>query len=70
MEIYFWNHIWLGDTTFTEEYPSLYLISTQKEAVVSVLRGGFGEENWNLIFSRELHDWETLQVEELQQWLL
>lgn len=41
-EISFWNQVWLGDTTLKEEFPRLFLISSQKEMVINDLKDGSG----------------------------
>lgn len=63
--ISFWNQVWLGDTTLKEEFPRLYLISTQKEMVISGVKDARGDGGWNILFQRRLRHWEVLQFDEL-----
>ena len=52
----FWNDKWCGDRCFRTKYPRLYLISTQKEALVGeVLDIGMV---WNFTWRRHLFMWE------------
>ncbi|XP_058223037.1 uncharacterized protein LOC131332760 [Rhododendron vialii] len=64
-DISFWNQVWLGDTTLKEEFPRLYLISTQKEKVIRDLKDASDGGRWNLFFQRSLRDWEAQQFDDL-----
>ncbi|KAI8548067.1 hypothetical protein RHMOL_Rhmol07G0243600 [Rhododendron molle] len=64
-DISFWNQVWLGNTTLKEEFPRLYLISTQKEKVIRDLKDANGDGRWNLLFQRSLRDWEAQQFDDL-----
>jgi len=45
----FWRDVWHGSRSFAQKYPRLFLISSQKEALVGEV-GGCREEGvfWNL----------------------
>lgn len=65
--VMFWNHTWLGDQAIREAYPRLYLLSSQKNDMVSVVRDGYGHGSWNLQFRRSLRPWEEDEREDLIQ---
>jgi hypothetical protein len=45
--------------TLKEEFPALYSIAREKDASVAANVDFLGgAPQWNVIFSREVHDWE------------
>jgi hypothetical protein len=56
----FWHDRWCGETKLKEDFPVLYSIARDKDASVAAnvefLGGAF---QWNVIFGREIHDWEV-----------
>lgn len=60
LSIKFWKDFWWGEATLTSLYPRLFSISTRKEAAIAeILLNSPNGLSWNLIFSRELYDWEA-----------
>lgn len=64
---YFWNHNWLGPYTLKEEFPRLFLLSSQKDEVISNIWGGLEDGSWGLNFKRRLQDRENQQLGALIQ---
>lgn len=64
---YFWNHSWLGPITFKQEFPRLFLLSTQKEELISNIWDGLNSGSWALTFKRSLRDRENQQLWVLKQ---
>ncbi|MCI26266.1 hypothetical protein A2U01_0047461, partial [Trifolium medium] len=65
-KIRFWLDNWLLDEALKDIYPRLFMVSAQKEEVISAM--GFLEENswhWNLVWRRQLFQWEYDQVEDM-----
>jgi hypothetical protein len=57
--IQFWHDQWCGDMMLKEEFPVLYSIAREKDASVAANVDFLGGAlQWNVIFSREVHDWE------------
>ena len=55
--IWFWHDRWCGDMTLKEEFPVLYSIAHEKDASVAANVDFLGgAPQWNVIFSREVHD--------------
>ncbi|KAI8543503.1 hypothetical protein RHMOL_Rhmol08G0223300 [Rhododendron molle] len=63
----FWNDIWLGDRTLKEAFPRLFLVSSQKEDMVSTVKGDAGDEHWNLSFRKTLRVRENQLLDDLLQ---
>lgn len=59
----FWSHTWIGDHNLECSFPRLFLLSTQKESLISDLLTP--EANWNLQFRRALFEWELEQLKNL-----
>lgn len=56
----------MGDINFVSLYPRLFRVFSQKEAVVAdFLFNSTNELSWNLLFTRELFDWEAQIVTSL-----
>ena len=56
----FWTDKCCGDTPLSISFPSLFAITSSKEAwVQNVWREGEGEGHWDPIFCRHLNDWEV-----------
>jgi hypothetical protein len=64
----FWHDRWCGDTKLKDDFPVLYNIAREKDASVATnvefLGGAF---QWNVIFGREIHDWEVEVVTSFYQ---
>ena len=57
--IRFWSDIWCGVVPLRMEFPDLFRITRDKEALVSThLRVRNDVVHWELDFIRSLHDWE------------
>jgi hypothetical protein len=58
--VQFWHDRWCGETKLKEDFPVLYSIARDKDASVAAnvefLGGAF---QWNVIFGREIQDWEV-----------
>jgi hypothetical protein len=58
--IRFWHDRWCGDTKLKEDFPVLYSIAREKDAsLVANVEFLDGAPQWNVIFSREVHDWKV-----------
>jgi hypothetical protein len=58
--IRFWHDQWCGDTKLKEDFPMLYSIAREKDASKAASVEFIGEAfQWNVIFNREVHDWEV-----------
>ncbi|KAJ9705163.1 hypothetical protein PVL29_003294 [Vitis rotundifolia] len=55
-KVRFWKDNWCGTTPLCETFPSLYALTSSKEAW-----GG----SWNPCFNRPFNDWELEEVERL-----
>lgn len=68
LKIRFWKDLWWGETTLDTTYPRLLRIAMHKSAmVVEVLSLGINGINWNLLFTRDLYEWEISIVGELME---
>ena len=66
--IRFWHDRWCGDTKLKEEFSVLYSIAREKDASVAAnVEFLGGAPQWNVIFSREVHDWEVDVITALYQ---
>ncbi|XP_058211464.1 uncharacterized protein LOC131323632 [Rhododendron vialii] len=67
-ETSFWEHVWLRDRPLKEEFPRLFLISSQKESSVRSVKEGSGIMLWKLQYrKRRLNVMETNLSEELHR---
>jgi hypothetical protein len=58
--IRFWHDRWCGNTKLKDDFPVLYSIAREKDASVAAnVEFIGGAPQWNVIFSREIHDWEV-----------
>ena len=57
----FWSDKWVGSCSFKEEFPRLFRISGNKNALVAdVVRwAADSSPSWDFVFSRNLNDWEV-----------
>ena len=64
----FWMDKWYGDEPLYESFPSLFTLSSSKEAWVADVWNPKGEEDgWTPLFSRVFNDWELDLVERFLQ---
>ncbi|KAI8524775.1 hypothetical protein RHMOL_Rhmol13G0175300 [Rhododendron molle] len=63
----FWEHTWLGETSFKEEYPRLFSLSIQQEAKVSNMWGDVNGRCWELLFRRRPFGREKQEMENLKR---
>ena len=65
-----WEDLWLGEIMLKEKNPRLYLVSEHKHMVIEEcgLWGGY-TWHWNLLWRRELFEWEKGQAHELLELL-
>jgi hypothetical protein len=62
-KIRFWDDVWCGDRALKEAFPGFFTIASFKEAsIADSVEQSNGTLQWNIQFSRLIHDWE---VEEL-----
>lgn len=54
----FWHDTWCGNQPLRYDFPSLYLLSEQKNSMVGDIYN-YSNLSWNLIFRRRLRDWES-----------
>ncbi|RVW16682.1 hypothetical protein CK203_080853 [Vitis vinifera] len=59
----FWKDKWCRDDPLCTSFPSLFAISSAKEASVANVWSHFGRGVWAPRFSRWLNDWEVFNVE-------
>lgn len=65
--IKFWSHKWLGEVTLQATFPRLFMLSTQKDAMIADLVNPRGQRYWNLLFKRQLRVWEDELYQNLLQ---
>lgn len=64
----FWDQLWLGDEVLKSVVvPSLYIISTQEEAMLKDVMGIDRAPPWNLQFRRNLFVWEGDKLRRLRR---
>ena len=57
--ISFWNDLWCGEAILKVAFPVLFGIACAKDALVTAnMEVLGGSSQWNVGFSREVHDWE------------
>ncbi|RVW17395.1 Transposon TX1 uncharacterized 149 kDa protein [Vitis vinifera] len=63
----FWKDKWCRTTPLCESFPSLFALTTSKEAWVNEVWTTFGKRggSWSPCFSRPFNDWEMKEVERL-----
>jgi len=55
----FWNVVWRGNLAFRHNYPRLFAMSNQKEAMVAeILVGNEVGREWNFLWCRQFFVWE------------
>lgn len=60
----FWKDRWYSEQPLCEIFPSLFALSSSKEAWVADFWEQNGEGgNWNFYFVRNLNDWELVITE-------
>ena len=66
-KVSFWKDKWCRTTPLRESFPSLFALTTSKEAWVNEVWTAFGERggSWSPCFSRPFNDWEMEEVERL-----
>ena len=58
-KIKFWTDHWCGNATLSQIFPQLFTLAVHRNAAVNeVWDSSFGQEGWNLRFSRDFNDWE------------
>ena len=58
-KVRFWMDKWCGDEPLCESFPSLFTISSSKEAWVTDVWSPIGDASgWTPLFSRAFNDWE------------
>jgi hypothetical protein len=64
----FWTTNWIGDNSLAVTFPRLFLLSNQKESLVSdVMEVVEGMRHWNFIWRRNLFMWEEELVTRLRE---
>ena len=57
--ISFWHDLCLGEKTLCETYPEIYANAIEKNAKIGeMFSRNVGGGTWNIIFEREVNDWE------------
>ena len=66
-KVSFWKDKWCRTTPLCESFPSLFALTTSKEAWVNEVWTTFGKRggSWSPCFSRPFNDWEMKEVERL-----
>jgi hypothetical protein len=58
--IRFWDDVWCGDSSLKAAFPGLFNIASFKEAsVADNVERSNGTIQWNIQFTRLIHDWEV-----------
>lgn len=62
-----WHDSWLVDGTLRDQYPQIFVISQQKDILISHAFWdlGGGERVWQITILRNLSDWEINEYEKL-----
>jgi hypothetical protein len=59
-KIRFWDDVWCGDRPLKVAFPGLFNIASFKEAsIADNLERANGAIQWNIQFTRLIHDWEV-----------
>ena len=62
--VHFWEDFWCGEQPLSITFPSLFLLTVNKEALVADLWNPVGEEGgWSPHFSRSFNDWGLGEVQ-------
>lgn len=68
--ILFWKDIWLGTTTLSSLFPTLYgILNNNEEKLSDVLARKDVSFQWDFDFRRSLYDWESVSLTELRNLL-
>jgi hypothetical protein len=60
LKIRFWEDVWCGDRPLKAAFPGLFNIASFKEAsIVDNVERSNGATQWNIQFTRLIHDWEV-----------
>jgi hypothetical protein len=58
--ISFWEDTWCGESSLKDTFPVLFSIASFKEAsIADNVEFSNGTAQWNIVFSRLVHDWEV-----------
>jgi hypothetical protein len=58
--VLFWHDVWCGEQPLKVSFSELLTIACAKDAwVVDNMQLQNGNINWNIIFTRPVHDWEV-----------
>ncbi|KAF5463697.1 hypothetical protein F2P56_013842 [Juglans regia] len=64
--ILFWHDLWCGNTVLKLEFPALFRIARdQNAAVCDLYCSSNNKVEWNVIFNRDVNDWEVDEVKAL-----
>ena len=59
-KISFWEDIWCGESSLKDRFPGLFSIARFKEAsIADNVECSNGAVQWNIVFTRLIHDWEV-----------
>jgi hypothetical protein len=59
-KISFWGDVWCGESSLKESFPGLFNIASYREAsIADNMERSNGMIQWNIVFSRRIHDWEV-----------
>ena len=59
-DILFWRDRWMGERALKEEFPRLYMLSSDKEkSLFALRRSEAGSSGWTVSFRRRLRGWEV-----------
>lgn len=61
--IRFWRDVWCGACALDRPFPTLYRIAANRDALAADVRlFSHGSYQWNILFNRDLHDWELSTI--------
>ena len=59
-KIRFWDDVWCGDRALKDAFPSLFNIAKfQEVSIADNVERSNGAVQWNIQFTRLIHDWEV-----------
>lgn len=58
----FWEDNWIGQGPLNQDFPEIFVLSLQREAIVADL---WSPQGWKLNFRRPVNDWEIENLVEL-----
>jgi hypothetical protein len=59
-KVSFWEDVWCGESPLKDTFPGLYNIARLREAsIADNMEHANGSIQWNVAFTRLLHDWEV-----------